>query len=239
MTVVKIESNTYKTIFDDFNEDNVEISIADDATLDYYSLHNNYADNLKRQLVVTLGCNSTFRHYNIMFCNGSIENNINVVFEGEGSECELNGCVIASDRQHIENHTLIDHKVGRCSSNELYKYILDDKAVGVFEGRILVRADAQKSVSQETNQNLCLTRECRMFTKPELEIYADDVKCAHGSTVGQLNEQALFYMQQRGIPLHKAKMLLQQAFINDVIERIPDEDIKKKLLADVEQRLHR
>lgn len=239
MAVVKIENNTHNTIFDDFNDDNVEISVADNATLDYYTLYNSHADNLKRHLVVTLGCNSTFRHYNIMFCDGNIENNINVVFEGEGSECELNGCVIASDRQHIENHTFIDHKVGHCNSNELYKYILDDKSVGVFEGRILVRADAQKSVSQETNQNLCLTKECRMFTKPELEIYADDVKCAHGSTVGQLNEQALFYMQQRGISLHKAKMLLQQAFVNEVIERIPDKDIKEKLLIDVEQRLHR
>ena len=239
MAVIKIKNNTHQTIFDDFNDKNVEISIADGAVLDYFSVCRDHVAVVERNLLVSLGKNCRFHHYNFYFCKGSSNNKITVVFDGEGSECELNGCVVAGGTQRVENHTLIDHKTANCTSNELYKYVLDDKSVGVFEGRILVRQDAQKSVSQETNRNLCLTKESRMFTKPELEIYADDVKCAHGSTVGQLNEQVLFYMQQRGISLPKAKILLQQAFVNEVIERIPDAEMKEKLMSDVEQRLYK
>ena len=132
------------------------------------------------------------------------------------------GCVVADGKHRIENHTLIEHRAGHCTSNELYKYVLSDEAVGVFEGRVLVHPNAQKTVSHETNQNLCTTKECRMFTKPELEIYADDVKCSHGSSVGQLNDAALFYMQQRGIPLAQGRKLLQDAFIAEVLEKIPN-----------------
>ena len=130
----------------------------------------------------------------------------------------LNGCVIADKAQVVDNNTLIDHKVGHCNSRELYKYVLDGKAVGAFAGRVLVRHGAQKTTSEERNQNICATREARMFTQPMLEIYADDVKCSHGSTVGQLNDAALFYMQQRGISLKEAKLLLEFAFINEVID---------------------
>ena len=117
-----------------------------------------------------------------------------------------------------------------------YKYVLDDKAVGAFAGKVLVRKDAQKTTSQETNQNLCATKECRMYTQPMLEIYADDVKCAHGSTVGQLNDKALFYMQQRGISLEEARTLLQNAFIGEVIDRIQVEPLRDRLRHLVEKR---
>ena len=112
--------------------------------------------------------------------------------KGEGAECWCNGCVIADKSQHVDNNTLIDHQVSHCTSHELYKYVLDDKATGAFAGRVLVRHDAQKTVSEEVNQNLCATKTARMYTQPMLEIYADDVKCSHGSTVGQLNDAALF-----------------------------------------------
>ncbi len=112
---------------------------------------------------------------------------LDLVFKGEGSECFCNGCVIADKSQHVDNNTLIDHQVPHCTSNELYKYVLDENAVGAFAGRVLVRKGAQKTLSQMNNRNLCASKTARMFTQPMLEIYADDVQCNHGSTVGQLN----------------------------------------------------
>lgn len=132
----------------------------------------------------------------------------------------MNGCVIADRKQRVDNNTLIVHQAPNCKSNELYKYVLDGQATGAFAGRVLVMKDAQKTASVMRNQNLCATKEAHMYTQPMLEIYADDVKCAHGSTVGQLNDTALFYMRQRGISLKEAKLLLQFAFINEVIDSI-------------------
>lgn len=129
---------------------------------------------------------------------------LDLTFSGEGAECQCYGCVIADKQQHVDNNTLITHRVPHCTSNELYKYVLDDKAIGAFAGRVLVEHGAQKTISQMTNQNLTATKEARMYTQPMLEIYADDVKCAHGSTVDSLNDAALFYMRQRGISLAEA-----------------------------------
>ncbi len=136
----------------------------------------------------------------------------------------------------IDNNTLIDHQVSHCTSHELYKYVLDDKATGAFAGRVLVRHDAQKTVSEEVNQNLCATKTARMYTQPMLEIYADDVKCSHGSTVGQLNDAALFYMRQRGISEKEAKLLLEFAFIGEVIDKITLEPLRDRLHHLVEKR---
>jgi len=144
--------------------------------------------------------------------------------------------VIADKQQHVDNNTLIDHQASHCQSNELYKYVLGDRATGAFAGRVLVRHGAQKTVSQETNQNLCTTREARMFTQPMLEIYADDVKCAHGSTVGQLNDAALFYMQQRGVSRREAQLLLEFAFINEVVSHIQLVPLRDRLRYLVEKR---
>ena len=143
---------------------------------------------------------------------------------------------MADKRQHVDNNTLIVHRVPHCTSNELYKYVLDENAVGAFAGRILVEHGAQKTISQETNQNLCASKTARMYSQPMLEIYADDVKCAHGSTVGQLNDAALFYMRQRGITLKEAKLLLELAFINEVIDKMQLEPLRDRLHHLVEQR---
>ena len=123
-----------------------------------------------------------------------------------------------------------------CSSRQLYKYVLDDEAVGAFAGRVLVHQGAQKTSSEMRNQNLCATDQARMFTQPMLEIYADDVKCAHGSTVGQLNDQALFYMRQRGISLKEARLLLQFAFVGEVIDMIPLVPLRNRLRYLVDKR---
>ena len=123
-----------------------------------------------------------------------------------------------------------------CQSTELYKYVVDDKAVGAFAGKILVEKDAQKTTSQETNANLCASSDARMFTQPMLEIYADDVKCAHGSTVGVMDETALFYMRQRGIPEQEARTLLKNAFMGQVIDQIKYEPLRQRLYVKVEKR---
>lgn len=146
------------------------------------------------------------------------------------------GCVVADGEQHVDNNTLIDHQAANCQSTELYKYVLDDKAVGAFAGRVLVREGAQKTVSQETNANLCATKTARMFSQPMLEIYADDVKCSHGSTVGQINDAALFYMRQRGIPEEEARLLLKFAFVGEVLDSIKLDALRDRLHFLVEQR---
>ena len=163
---------------------------------------------------------SRVRHNVITLHNGVTRNKLDLVLAGEGAECSLGGCVIADKQQHVDNNTLIVHEAQHCTSNELYKYVLDDHATGAFAGRVYVAHGAQKTSSQMTNQNLTATHEARMYTQPMLEIYADDVKCAHGSTVGQLNDAALFYMRQRGIPEKEARTLLQVAFIREVVDQI-------------------
>ena len=133
-----------------------------------------------------------------------------------------------------DNNTFIDHRVSDCTSTELYKYVLDDSAVGAFAGKVLVREGAQHTSSQQTN--LCATREARMYTQPQLEIYADDVKCSHGATVGQLDDNALFYMRQRGIAEREARLLLMFAFVNEVIDEIRLDALKDRLHLLVEKR---
>ena len=144
--------------------------------------------------------------------------------------------MIADKTQRVDNNTLIDHQVPHCTSNELYKYVLDDDAVGAFAGRVLVRHDAQKTNSQETNNNLVAAKTARMYTQPELEIYADDVNCAHGCTVGQLNDAAMFYMRQRGISEKEAKLLLEFAFVNEVIDKMELAPLRERLHILVEKR---
>lgn len=215
----------------------VEAYVGDNARLDFYCLEETHAKNTRvSNVYIEAQANSQVNHNVITLHNGITRNRTDLLFKGEGAECNLCGCVIADKHQHVDNNTLIDHQVPRCTSNELYKYVLDQNAVGAFAGRVLVRHSAQKTRSQETSQNLCAARTARMFTQPMLEIYADDVKCAHGSTVGQLNEQALFYMRQRGISLDEARLLLQLAFINEVIDRMELQPLRDRLHYLVEQR---
>ncbi len=215
----------------------IEAYVGIQASLELYCLEETHYKNTRvSNLYIEQQANSHVIHQLITLHNGITRNRTDLVFRGEGAECTLNGCVIADRQQHVDNNTLIDHQAGHCTSNELYKYVLDNQAVGAFAGRVLVRHGAQKTVSQERNQNLCATREARMFTQPMLEIYADDVKCSHGSTVGQLNDAALFYMQQRGISLHEAKLLLQFAFVNEVIDQISLIPLRDRLHYLVEKR---
>lgn len=182
------------------------------------------------------GRDCSVKHNSITLFNGQTRNLCDVYLAGENSEVTLNGCVIADKNQRVDNNTLIDHQVSNCQSFELYKYVLDGQAVGAFAGKILVDKDAQKTSSQETNANLCASSDARMFTQPMLEIYADDVKCAHGSTVGVMDETALFYMRQRGIPEDEARTLLKNAFMGQVIDQIQFRPLRDKLYVKVEKR---
>lgn len=214
-----------------------EAYVGENARLDLYCLEETHIKNRRvSNVYVEQQANSRVHHNVITLHNGITRNKLDLVFRGEGAECFCNGCVIADKEQHVDNNTLIDHQVGHCTSNELYKYVLDGEAVGAFAGKVLVRHGAQKTVSQETNQNLCATKQVRMYTQPMLEIYADDVKCAHGSTVGQLNDAALFYMQQRGISKEEAKLLLEFAFINEVVDKMELEPLRDRLHYLVEKR---
>ena len=215
----------------------IEAYVGNNASLDLYCLEETHHKNVRvSNVYIDQGRDSRVNHNVITLHNGTTRNKLDLTFSGEGAECGCYGCVIADKQQHVDNNTLITHKVPHCTSNELYKYVLDDKAVGAFAGRVLVEHGAQKTTSQMTNQNLTATKEARMYTQPMLEIYADDVKCAHGSTVGQLNDAALFYMRQRGISLEEAKLLLQNAFINEVIDHMQLEPLRDRLHYLVEKR---
>jgi Fe-S cluster assembly protein SufD len=215
----------------------IEAYVGDNASLDLYCMEETHHKNVRvSNVYIDQQANSRVNHNVITLHNGITRNKLDLTFSGEGAECQCYGCVIADKQQHVDNNTLITHKVPHCTSNELYKYVLDDKATGAFAGRVLVEHGAQKTTSQMTNQNLTATKETRMYTQPMLEIYADDVKCAHGSTVGQLNDAALFYMRQRGISLQEAKLLLQNAFINEVIDKMQLEPLRDRLHYLVEKR---
>ena len=215
----------------------IEAFVGDNAALDLYCLEETHAKNVRvSNLYIEQQTNSRVNHNIITLHNGVTRNRTDLALVGEGAECRLNGCVIADKQQHVDNNTLIDHKVPHCTSNQLYKYVLDGEATGAFAGRVLVRHGAQKTSSEMRNQNICATNKARMYTQPMLEIYADDVKCAHGSTVGQLNDAALFYMRQRGISLKEAKLLLEFAFVNEVVDSIQLEPLRDRLHHLVEKR---
>lgn len=216
----------------------VEVYAGENSSLELYELEETHDKNQRfSNLYIDQRAYSRVSVNSLTLQGGITRNTTYVALKGHDAEVNLYGGVIADKQQHVDNHTLIDHQAPGCQSNELYKYVLDGEAVGAFAGRILVRKDAQKTQSQETNANLCSTTSARMYTQPMLEIYADDVKCNHGATVGQLNEQAIFYMRQRGIPQEEARMLLKFAFIGEVLDKIALEPLRDRLHYLTEKRL--
>jgi Fe-S cluster assembly protein SufD len=158
-----------------------------------------------------------------------VRNEVRNMLAGVGCQCTINGLYMAGDKQHVDNQTVLDHAMPHCTSHELYKGILDGRAHGVFNGKIFVHQDAQKTDAKQTNQTLLLSDDALINTKPELEIYADDVKCTHGATVGHLDPEALFYLRARGIGLAEARSLLTFAFANDIVRRITIEPLRNQL----------
>ena len=169
--------------------------------------------------------NSTFT-INTLTLNGTlVRNNLNIEVVGENCTTNLNGAYLLKENQHVDNHTIVDHKAPHCESHELYKGVIDDKATGVFNGKVFVRKDSQKINAFQSNGNVLLSDDATVNSKPELEIYADDVKCSHGSTTGQLDEEAVFYLRARGISEKSARHLMVSAFIGDVLAKIENQDV--------------
>ena len=243
--IIAEESAEIKLLFCDHAADDrnflttqvIEVFAKENAKVELYCMEETHAKNVRLSNVyIQQERNSHVKHNIITLHNGVTRNKLDLTLAGEGAECELSGCVIADKQQHVDNNTLVTHAAPHCTSSELYKYVLDEQATGAFAGRVYVAQGAQKTASQMTNQNLITTQEARMLTQPMLEIYADDVKCAHGSTVGQLSDAALFYMRQRGIPEKEARTLLQLAFINEVINQIDLIPLRDRLHHLVEKR---
>lgn len=215
----------------------IEAFVGERAVFDLYELEETHNSTVRfSNLYVRQEAGSNVLLNGMTLHNGTTRNTTRVQLAGRGAEINLCGMAIADRNEQVDNNTFIDHLVPECTSNELFKYVLDDQAIGAFAGKVLVREGAQHTVSRQTNRNLCATRESRMYTQPQLEIYADDVKCSHGATVGQLDENALFYMQQRGISLKEARLLLMFAFVNEVVDYIRMDALKDRLHLLVEKR---
>jgi len=165
----------------------------------------------------------------ILLGGALVRNNVHPVLGGEGSECYINSLFMSTGRQHMDNYMKVEHASPHCDSRQLYKGVLDGRSHGVFHGRIIVHKDAQKTDAKQTNRNLLLSDEAQIDTKPQLEIYADDVKCTHGATIGQLDENAIFYLRSRGIPLDSARALLLFAFTSEILERVKVEPLRNYL----------
>ena len=220
---------------DSFVNHFTQINCAKNTKVEYNKIQNNTAES---QLIDTMNVyqeqDSTCNINTLIFGGSFIRNNLN--FEQNGSNCEsnMNGVSILNNNQLADNHTFVDHKSAHCRSNEMYKGVYLDNSKGVFNGKIMVRPDAQKIDAFQSNNNLLLSDTSSIDSKPQLEIYADDVKCSHGCTIGQLDDDALFYMRSRGIGIEEAKAVLTYAFASEAIENISVEQVKtlaKKLLA--------
>jgi Fe-S cluster assembly protein SufD len=245
--LVILEENAHASIVETFHTLGIntsfvnsisELVLKQDANLDYYKIQddseNSYhvgsteilheAKSISASTTITIG-------------GALVRNNLNISLNAEFCEAHMNGLYMLSGTQHVDNHTIADHAKPNCYSNELYKGIMDDKSTGVFNGKIFVKPDAQKTNAFQSNKNVLLSKEATVNTKPQLEIFADDVKCSHGATTGQLDEESLFYLRSRGIGEAQSKRLLLHAFANDVLERIKIEPLRAILSAKMEERL--
>jgi len=220
---------TYATLGLDesFTNEVLEIIVEKDARVEYYKIQNDsaYTNQVSTAHIRQIG--KSYTHAVTIPLNGGIvRNNLNLVLDAEYCEGHLYGLYLEKDQTHVDNHTVVDNVKPNCFSNELYKGILDGHSSGVFNGKIYVQPQAQKTNAYQSNKNVLLSDDASVNTKPQLEIYADDVKCSHGCTVGRLNEEGLFYLQSRGIPERVAKSLLLHAFAIDVLEHIRPEPIR-------------
>jgi Fe-S cluster assembly protein SufD len=215
-----------------------EIVAGDHAVIDHYKLQTETARAYHVSTTqIQLGRDTNFRSHSLSFGGALVRNDVNAVL-AEGCECTLNGLYLAAGEQHIDNHTTIDHAKPHAASHELYKGILEGHSRAVFNGKILVRKDAQKTDAKQTNKNLVLSEDAVIDTKPELQILADDVRCTHGATIGQLDPEAIFYLQSRGIGLADARNLLILAFARDIVDRIKVASLREQLERILLEKLH-
>ncbi len=216
-----VESFSSESEVEMFRNHVSEVVVSPNAFVNYYKLQNqNKATYLIDNTYISQYRDSKVQAFTVSLEGKIIRNNLNLLLEEENSEAHMFGLYVAHESTHIDNHTSVDHKVPNCYSNEIYKGILDDQSKGVFNGKIFVRQDAQKTNAFQSNKNILLSDTATINTKPQLEIWADDVSCSHGCTTGQLDEEQLFYLRSRGISKSKAKAMLLHAFVNDVIDEI-------------------
>jgi Fe-S cluster assembly protein SufD len=207
-----------------------EFSAGENSTIEFYRIQdeNRQAYHINKTQVEQKN-NSKFTSYTVTTGGALVRNDLNTLLNGEGCEAHFYGIYITNGSQHVDNHTMIDHAKPRCMSNELYKGVINDKSRAVFNGKVYVRPDAQKTNAYQSNKNILLSKEAHVDTKPQLEIYADDVRCTHGATVGQLDEESVFYLRSRGISKENAVSVLIRAFANDIFEEIKTEQLKEHL----------
>ena len=231
---------TYATmgVDESFTNEVLEIIVDKDARAEYYKIQN---DSAHTNQVSTTHIRQIARSYThtvtISLNGGLVRNNLNLVLDAENCEGHLYGLYLQKGQTHVDNHTVVDNVKPNCFSNELYKGIIDDQATGVFNGKIYVQPQAQKTNAYQSNKNILLSDEASVNTKPQLEIFADDVKCSHGCTVGRLNDEGLFYLQSRGIPAKIARSLLLHAFAIDVLEHIRPQPIREYIDQLISERL--
>jgi len=207
-----------------------EVVLGDNAVIDHYKVQREGDEAFHiATMQVRMSQASNFSSHLVSLGGAFVRNETNAVLDGEGCECTLNGVALAAGHQLVDNHTRIDHARPHCASHELYKHILGGQARAVFNGKIYVHPDAQKTDAKQTNQTLLLSGDAVIDTKPQLEIFADDVRCTHGATVGQLDETAIFYLRSRGIGLDEARSLLTFAFANDIVARIKVAPVRDQL----------
>ncbi|MGO9228173.1 MAG: Fe-S cluster assembly protein SufD [Bryobacteraceae bacterium] len=220
---------TYKGAGRYFTNAVTEIVAGDGAVVDHYKVQMESKEAFHvATMQVALGRSASFTTHSISLGGALVRNDIGVTLS-EGSDATVNGLYLVNGTQHVDNHTVIDHAKPHGTSHELYKGILDGRSSAVFNGRIIVRKDAQKTDSKQTNKNLVLSDEAVIDTKPELQILADDVRCTHGATIGQLDAESLFYLQSRGIGKAQARGLLTQAFAQDIVDRIKVSELRDRL----------
>ncbi len=231
---------TYQTIgsMDSFNNEVAEIVVKSDAVFEHYKIQNDNASASQVGTTHVRQVGKSYAHTLVISLNGdTIRNNTNIIMEAEGNEAHMYGLYLLKGNTHVDNHTLVDNKMPNCFSNELYKGVIDGSATGVFSGKIFVRPDAQKTNAYQSNNNILLSDKASVNSKPQLEIYADDVKCSHGCTVGRLDEEALFYLQTRGISKEHAQAMLLEAYASSIVEQIKIEPLRGFAGRLIEERL--
>jgi Fe-S cluster assembly protein SufD len=235
-TLIVVEADAHCTIVETytgageyFTNAVTEIVLGDAAVVDHYKVQREAPGAFHvATMQVNLGRSANFSSHSISLGAALARNDVGATLS-EGTEATLNGLYIVNGTQHVDNHTTIDHAKPHGTSHEVYKGILDDRATAVFNGRIMVRKDAQKTDSKQTNKNLVLSDDAVIDTKPELQIFADDVRCTHGATIGQLDAEAMFYLQSRGIGKEQARSLLTYAFAQDILDRIKVQHLRDSL----------
>jgi Fe-S cluster assembly protein SufD len=224
--------------FPTFSNIVTELVAGGNATVEHTMVEREHAQTYNfSTLRIEQARNANVTSHSVLLGGGQVCNNVHPVLAGEGGECLINGLFIGTGRQHLDNYMLVEHAGPHCASRQFYNGILDDRARGVFHGRIIVHKDAQKTDAKQTNRNLLLSDDAQIDTKPQLEIYADDVKCTHGATIGQIEESALFYLRSRGIGKLEARRLLLHAFAGECLDRMKPNGVRDYVEAAVAQQL--